>query len=313
MSYNGALSEARDLRDYLQDRGVKTSIELIQGRPTSIQPSRWHNRSFRGALAHHIVSYRYQGTTPFLYLVKKGRVDVPGPLANGYGGWDLVYRIICMGYANHPGRGGPWRLPSGLVIPRNNGRPYLFGTEYEGGVRSSDWNAEFHNFMDRSQGAILAWLRDKRGYSSDVTGYHDEHSGWAPGRKSDRKNISTAEGRRRAGRYVNVTGGGGGAAVEDDDMKMRNGQAARVGQRYLLSAARKWNHLTDAEIRRMWGGDTSAIPDGVWGDGCRHALTRTRERVHIPDDDDNGNAKRNDVLYVDDREILRMYDVAPRE
>src|ERR671910_1614905 len=109
MSAEAAQEAARRLRVALLDHGVsKVSVELMPGRPVS-SGSRWLNTKFIGEMSHHTAGPA-SGLTPSLALCKRGRTDVPGPLCNGYGGRDLVYRIITMGLANHPGKGGPLTL-----------------------------------------------------------------------------------------------------------------------------------------------------------------------------------------------------------
>lgn len=186
MSRSGALARAYDLRDELQARGVQVSIELQQGRPGTPN-DRWYDTRFIGSMGHHTVSSRSNGLTPVLWLVKAGRSDVPGPLCNGYLGFDGVARIICMGWANHPGAGGPLSLPGG-TIPRDGARPYLFGWEIEGGIRESDWDqGGFREIMGKCHAATLAWLaRDERS--------HSEHSTWTP-RKIDRLGYTLSEAR----------------------------------------------------------------------------------------------------------------------
>lgn len=186
MSRAGAEARARLLREALLDHGVpKVSIELQQGRPGTPN-SRWYDTRFIGSMGHHIVSRRSQGLTPGLSLIKRGRSDVPGPLCNGYGGFDRVARIICMGWANHPGAGGPYTLPSGR-IPASNGRPYLFGWEHEGGLVLADWTDEMRAFMGSCHAGTLDWLglRDTS---------HIEHSTWTD-RKIDRLKYTLASAR----------------------------------------------------------------------------------------------------------------------
>lgn len=175
MSQSEAVARAQRLREALLDYGVRqVSIELVKGRGSG----GWSDTRFVGTLGHHIVSRRSQGNTPFLKLVKVGRPDLPGPLCNGYGGFDEIARIICMGWANHPGAGGPAVVEAG-TIPANNGRPYLFGWEFEGGVDPKDWPDSFRVFMARCLAGTLAWLgRTERS--------HLEHKTWAPTRKVDR-------------------------------------------------------------------------------------------------------------------------------
>jgi hypothetical protein len=169
-----ALTRARALKRELEAFGVTTSIELQTGRSGG-----WNGLRPHANLGHHVASRRSQGLTPFLHLVKVGRPDVVGPLCNGYGGFDQVARIITMDWANHPGEGGPWSVP-GAVIPANNGRPYIFGWEMEGGFTLDDWPSDHREFMARCFAATLRWMgRDERS--------HGEHGNpWAEGRKVDR-------------------------------------------------------------------------------------------------------------------------------
>jgi hypothetical protein len=169
-----ALARAHDLRDHLHALNVTTSIELITGRSGG-----WNGLKPVANLGHHVASRRSQGLTPFLHLVKVGRSDLSGPLANGYGGFDQVARIITMDWANHPGEGGPWTVP-GVTIPANNGRPYIFGWEMEGGFTLDDWPTDHREFHARCFAATLKWMgRDERS--------HGEHGNpWAAGRKVDR-------------------------------------------------------------------------------------------------------------------------------
>ena len=186
MSKAEATARAVELRTALLDHGVKAvSIELVQGRGGS----GWNGGKFIACLGHHIVSHRGMGLTPGLRLVKEGRTGLPGPLCNGYGGFDEAARIICMGWANHPGEGGPLWTPKG-TIPRFNGRPYLFGWEHEGGLRPADWTGSFRTFMGRCHAATVQWLgTDERS--------HFEHKDWATpeGRKIDRLGYTLASAR----------------------------------------------------------------------------------------------------------------------
>lgn len=194
MSQSEAVARARQLREALLDYGVKkVSIELVKGRGSG----GWSDTRFVGTLGHHIVSRRSQGNTPFLNLVKVGRSDLPGPLANGYGGFDEVARIICMGWANHPGAGGPITVEAGIV-PVNNGRPYLFGWEFEGGIDPKDWPESFRVFMARCLAGTLAWLgRTERS--------HAEHKDWAPTRKVDRLGYTLSVARNEIANVLNET------------------------------------------------------------------------------------------------------------
>lgn len=182
-TYAQALAEAQRLAACIRAYGVAVSIEIQQG----VSTSGWLDSRKVGVLAHHTVSSRAQGNTPCLALVKRGRSDVPGPLCNGYGGFDEVYRIITMGWANHPGLGGPLTL-AGVTIPQNNGRPYLWGTEFEGGINLADFTPSYRSFMARAHLGVLDYL----GRPIEA---HGEHLTWAPGRKVDRLQYTTASGR----------------------------------------------------------------------------------------------------------------------
>lgn len=217
-----ALARARTVRDILLAHGVpEVSIEVQPGRPTS--GDEWNALRPVAVLSHHVASTPTAGNpTPGLALVKRGRSDLPGPLANGTAGVDLVYRILCLGYANHPGRGGPWtvRGPLGAyTIPRDTARPYVWGTEYEGGYTDGVWERVYTNrrtglamtfreFMGRANAGLVEAIWHINGHGRtpvagmDLSGYHGEHKTWAPDRKPDRRNYTTEAGRAELRRYA---------------------------------------------------------------------------------------------------------------
>jgi len=197
-----AVAEARKLKQALLKAGVpQVSIEVVQGRPSPY--GRWNAQFVVASFAHHTVSrYNRSNKTPCLSLVKRGRSDLPGPLCNGYGGFDLVARIITLGYANHPGAGGPLVVPSGVskpktyTIPRDSARRYTFGWEFEGGLNESDWDRvytnaatgkkmSFHEFMARCLNGTQAM------YDLPLAA-HAEHKTWTR-RKVDRLGYTKAE------------------------------------------------------------------------------------------------------------------------
>lgn len=217
MSQAGALARAHTLRESLLDHGVsRVSIELRPGRPGTPNGLWWDAR-FRTSMGHHIVSRRSQGLTPGLSLVKNGRSDVPGPLCNCYGGFDETARIICLGWANHPGEGGPLTV-RGAVVPRDQGRPYLFGWEHEGGLALSDWTDSFRTFMGRCHAGTLDWLG---GAPAD----HVEHKTWAPDRKIDRLGYTTTSARAEVARVWNDGPAGG------DDMPLTDAEFNEIARR----------------------------------------------------------------------------------
>lgn len=173
MSRATAMAEAKHLKAIMERHGVRCSIELQPGRPWS--GDQWYSRKY-GIMNHHTAGSR-KGDTPSLALCKRGRTGIPGPLCNGYGGRDLVYRVITLGLANHPGLGGPLTL-AGVRIPKDSARPSLWGTEWEhDGV--TQWPAPMREFMGRANAALLEWMG--RPIEASI-----EHSTWAPTRKIDR-------------------------------------------------------------------------------------------------------------------------------
>lgn len=196
-----AYAKARALKKTMLDHGVpEVSIELLPGRPSDYGV--WDSLFVVSEFSHHTVS-RYSATsrTPVLALCKNGRSDLPGPLCNGYGGWDLCYRIITFGYGNHPGEGGPFVVPAltagSFTIPKDSARRYAWGTEWEGGLNEADWDKvltnprngkkmTFREFMGRSNAALEAFLEIHEQA-------HLEHSTWTS-RKIDRLNYTRQKG-----------------------------------------------------------------------------------------------------------------------
>lgn len=203
MSRASALARAQGLKSALLAAGVpQVSIELVEGRPIS-GVDRWDALQVKTNFTHHIVSRYGSNKTPGLALIKRGRSDLPGPLCNGYGGFDLVARIICMGLANHPGAGGPITV-NGFRIPKDSARRYAFGWEFEGGIDPADWNRiltnpatgkqmNFHEFMARCSAGAQNYFR------LPVTA-NLEHSTWTP-RKIDRLGYTQASGVAAIKRY----------------------------------------------------------------------------------------------------------------
>lgn len=179
-SSGSALRDAERLAEAMRDHGVRVSIELQEGRPWS--GDRWWSKKY--VLMNHHTAGSPRGATPSLYICKHGRTGLPGPLCNGYGGRDLVYRIFTFGLGNHPGRGGPLTI-DGVTIPRDSARISTWGTEWEhDGV--SEWRDEMREFMGRSNAALLEFWG--RPYTSSI-----EHSTWTS-RKIDRNTYSARDG-----------------------------------------------------------------------------------------------------------------------
>lgn len=175
MGYTEDLAEAQKMKAAIERYGVKVSIELQAGAGGS-----WSIGTHRLIMSHHTASRPSQGLTPALGIVKLGRPDVPGPLANGYMGYDGVYRILTFGRANHPGAGGPVTL-DGVTVPRDNGRPYIWGTEFEGGYEP--YSGFMHDRMARANAGLTDYFADRTGATVEA---NLEHKTWAPIRKPDR-------------------------------------------------------------------------------------------------------------------------------
>lgn len=241
-----ALDAARQMRDALLDHGVgrvrspwsgKTggvSIELMAG----LGPA-WYTDTYRARLHHHTASSPISAArmTPALFTVKHGRSDLQGPLANGYGGGDFVYRLITFSWANHPGVGGPANYGTG-TIPKNNGRPYLWGTEWDwDGVHS--WPDEYLEWMARCDAGIADFWR----LPAEA---QDEHKGWAtpPGRKIDRNQITRSQAIDLTRRYWDQS--------EEEGHPLAD--------------------LSDADVEKMTGAFLAALVKGAQDGGPLHRL-----------------------------------------
>ena len=234
-----ALKRARMMREVMLDYGVpEVGVGgLLPGRPVPAGRDPWNSLDPVSVFSHHIVSRpTLSNPTPGLYLVRHGHSSLSGPLCNGTAGVDLVYRFVTLGWANHPGFGGPLtvRGPLGnFTIPENNARPYAWGTEYEGGYSEEVWDREYTNrrtgkkmtfreFMGRCNAALAEaiWLpgissRDRYGRIDegvDLSGYHAEHKTWAPTRKIDRLGYTTESGRAEIRNAIRLT------KQEEDEM-----------------------------------------------------------------------------------------------
>lgn len=180
MSQTTAREAAARLKLLMTKHGVQCSIELQSGRPWSGDP--WYSHKY--LLMNHHTAGPMSGKTPSLSVVKRGRSDLPGPLSNGYGGRDFVYRIITMGLANHPGVGGPLTL-AGFTVPKDSARITAWGTEWEHNG-TSPWPSDMREFMGRANAALCEFWRISTGRSC-------EHSTWTT-RKIDRNTYTASSG-----------------------------------------------------------------------------------------------------------------------
>lgn len=165
---------------YLRRNGVKVvEVDGWQRRGTgeSFTP--------KAFVCHWDASTRKAGEWGSLGIVVRGRggaSPVPGPLAQTQvprclDGVPKV-GIVAAGRANHAGRGGPYRLASGFLIPRDAGNRYSYGSEHANdGVGEPVTPASLFAY----QMLALAY-RDVLGLPA---GNVIAHSEWAPSRKSD--------------------------------------------------------------------------------------------------------------------------------
>ncbi len=151
----------------LADAARKSGLRVIE-------ESGWKGRGHggmggrpRGVLAHHMGTSSANGYK----VVRDGRSDLPGPLAQFSLERNGDVRVLAAGCCWHAGTGGPWR-----DVPRNNGNDWLIGVE--GCAVGSDWTPAQRDAYPRLVAALLkhyALPADKFTF----------HKLWAPGRKSD--------------------------------------------------------------------------------------------------------------------------------
>jgi len=206
---SNALRKAEALKKVMLKYGVpEVRIELRAGRPSPY--GTWDSGFFVANMNHHTVSrYSKASLTPVLSLCKNGRSDLAGPLCNGYGGWDLTYRIITMGYANHPGAGGPKTVPAltagRFTIPKDSARRYTWGTEWEGGLNEADWDKTLTNPRNGKKMTMREFMGRANAALEEFLEIHPdaflEHSTWANGRKIDRLGYTQAKGIAEKDKY----------------------------------------------------------------------------------------------------------------
>jgi hypothetical protein len=258
MSADAARQAAQRLRSALLDHGVrKVSIELMPGRPVA-SGSRWLNTRFIGEMSHHTAGPA-SGLTPSLAVCKGGRPDLPGPLCNGYAGRDFVYRIITMGLANHPGKGGPLRLGR-FRIPADSARPFLWGTEWEHpGKAAHPWTDDMREFTARANAGILDWL-------GQPIEHHVEHSTWT-GRKIDRLGYTAASGQDEIRKFSSQTAAARSSAATRS--------APRFPGRQFFGSGAVNGHVTQLGVQlvRLGFGKFYALGPGPrWTDSDKQAV-----------------------------------------
>jgi hypothetical protein len=127
----------------------------------------------KGVLCHHTAGPLGHGDAPSLAVVRDGRPDLPGPLAQLVLGRSGTFYVVAAGRAYHAGKGS-W--PS---VGTDNGNEHLIGIEAENtGLENEPWPQV--QLMAYARGAA-AVLKHVGAPASMCLG----HKEWAPGRKSD--------------------------------------------------------------------------------------------------------------------------------
>jgi peptidoglycan hydrolase-like protein with peptidoglycan-binding domain len=153
------------LPEVLRNAGLK--VAEVEG---------WANRGrgemgrISGVMCHH-TGTSTAGNMPTLNMLKTGRSDLPGPLAQLGLGRDGTFYVVAAGRANHAG-GGKW---GGLATGNSN----FIGIEAENGGRPSDaWPDVQMDAYSRGVAAILRYV----GEGPEMCCGHKEY---APDRKID--------------------------------------------------------------------------------------------------------------------------------
>jgi len=138
--------------------------------------SRGHGQmsGVRGVLWHHTATPASRaGDYPSLGIVRDGRSDLPGPLANLGLGRNGTWYVIAAGLAYHAGAG------SHPAVGTNNGNNWLIGVEAEHpGTSGTPWPAvQLESYRQGTAALLRAY-----GLGADRCIGHKE---WAPSRKPD--------------------------------------------------------------------------------------------------------------------------------
>jgi len=212
----------------------------------------------RGILVHHTGSASMPGSRN---VVRDGRSDLPGPLAQLTLDPDGVFSFIAGGQCWHPGRGGPL-----LDCPRDNGSPYLIGIE--GVSNGTYWTDAQRREYPRGVAALLRKLGAR-----SAEGWVAEHAEWAPGRKPDMGNWDPNDMRREVNRHLR------GAPTEEGFMA----GLSDAEQRELLDKTRGIHHESTLRLpnrRDVPGDDTEDTVLGYAANADKfslHAINRINE------------------------------------
>jgi hypothetical protein len=153
----------------------------------------WENRGRPGAfvpqgvVCHHTATASHSRDYPSLGIVRDGRSDLPGPLAQfGIGRHTGTVIVIAAGKANHAGPGGF----NGL-----SGNSTVWGIEAENDGVGEDWQPQTF----RSYVALCAALARHTGFGADMVCAHRE---WNPVDKIDPTGIDMTDFRAQVARAI---------------------------------------------------------------------------------------------------------------
>lgn len=150
----------------LEDAGLKVAED-----PGWQSRGRGEMARVRGVICHHTVGPA-TGNMPSLGILRSGRSNLAGPLAQLGLGRDGTYYVIAAGRANHAGEGS-WK------DLKDNGNYYMIGIEAENmGTPADKWPPVQ---MDAYKRGVAAILRHAGCKAEACIG----HKEWAPGRKPD--------------------------------------------------------------------------------------------------------------------------------
>src|SRR5262245_6153270 len=172
MASSADVARMRDIIARLRAGGV----EVLEVPGWATRGADW-TRVPRGIVDHHDASTRKSGEWGALGIIRGGRPDVSGPLAQFQIGRCLDGRprvaVVAAGRANHAGKGGPL-----LGAPKDSGNSWLYGAEAANDGVSEPYTDAAHRAHDVLFRAVLDVCRVG---SANVVGHRE----WAPGRKSD--------------------------------------------------------------------------------------------------------------------------------
>ncbi len=183
--------------------------------------------SVKGVLVHHTGSAGMPGSRN---VVRDGRSDLRGPLAQLTLDPDGTFSVIAAGQSWHPGQGGPL-----LGVPANNGSPYLIGIE---GVSDGQrWTDAQRREYPKGVAALLRHIRAPK-----AEGWVAGHKEWAPTRKWDPGAWDMNQFRAEVNRHLH------GGTQEEDDMDFNTRHKNYYGQE--VDFGFQINHM-DREINTL--------------------------------------------------------------